>query len=77
MAPTLALVTLPYSPRNSFALSARKRKVDCRSFRSSISIPSSSAKRNAMFRIPSCVSLRSIRRESSAGPMSVIVVRIG
>ena len=48
-----------------------------KSFRSSRSIPSSSATRKRMFITPVCVSFSPSIRESSSGPISLTVARTG
>ncbi len=77
MAPTEMAETLPYFvisdlPRWPTSLASERR-----SFRSSSGIFSSAATRKMMLSTPSCVSLSSIRRDSSSGPISCTVARIG
>ena len=58
---------------------AGRRRWPCarRSFRSSSGIFSSAATRKMMLSTPSCVSLSSISRDSSSGPISCTVARMG
>ena len=75
--PTVARVTLPYFAERSAAFSAAHASIAWRSGRSSSSIPCSSAALKTSWSTPSCVSLSAIRRASSSGPISLIVVRTG
>ena len=77
MAPTLAALTLPYCVVNCLAFSPTKLSMLRRSFRSSSSSPLSSAILNTRLSTPVCVSFKSSMRDSSSGPMSLMVARTG
>ncbi len=77
MAPTLADETLPCDLCSSPARSATCCRTARRSFRSSMSRPSSSAILKASASTPSWTSLRSSMRASSTGPISETVARSG
>ena len=77
MAPTLAALMLPYSVVNLLALSPTCCSMARRSFRSSSSMPLSSAILNTRLSTPAWVSFRSSMRPSSSGPMSDTVARTG
>ncbi|MNU73311.1 hypothetical protein D3C71_627900 [compost metagenome] len=77
IAPTLAALMLPYSVVNWLAFSPTYCSMARRSFRSSSSMPLSSAILNTRFSTPAWVSFTSSMRPSSSGPMSDTVARTG
>ncbi len=77
MAPTEMAETLPYLVIRDLPRWPMSLAIERRSLRSSSGMFSSAATRNRMLSTPSCVSLSSISRESSSGPISCTVARIG
>ena len=77
MAPTEAEEILPYSVVNCLAFSPTYCNMARRSFKSSNSMPLSSAILNTRFNTPSCVSFKPSKRPSNKGPMSEMVARTG
>src|SRR3546814_17903386 len=73
--PTLCLVTLPYLPESSAALSCAQASTACRSSKSSSSQQLSAAWRHQIWSTPSSVSLRTSSRASRTGPIYEIVGR--